>query len=118
MASAMRGKRGQTFFRDLIAALDAMPEKKLVSHVFEYQDGSVCALGALAKVRGIDLNLREMDPEDDSNAAVLAERLDIATCLARETIFENDQGHYDIETPESRWRRIRAWAVSNLRDAP
>jgi hypothetical protein len=30
VASAMRGKRGQAFFRDLVDALDAMPEKRLI----------------------------------------------------------------------------------------
>ena len=31
VASATRGKRGQQFFRDLIAALDAMPTKVLIT---------------------------------------------------------------------------------------
>lgn len=31
IASATRGKRGQRFFRDLVTALDAMPEKALVA---------------------------------------------------------------------------------------
>lgn len=29
--SAIRGKRGQAFLRELIAALDAMPEKALIT---------------------------------------------------------------------------------------
>jgi hypothetical protein len=30
VASALRGKRGQTFLRDLVEALDAMPERRLI----------------------------------------------------------------------------------------
>lgn len=29
--SAIRGKRGQAFLRELLAALDAMPEKRLIA---------------------------------------------------------------------------------------
>lgn len=39
VASAIRGKRGQAFLREALAALDAMPEKQLISHdlvAFEY----------------------------------------------------------------------------------
>lgn len=37
--SALRGKRGQAFLREALAALDAMPEKRLITHdliAFEY----------------------------------------------------------------------------------
>lgn len=60
--SAMRGKRGQRFFRDLIAALDALPEKKLVKNELETKGGAVCALGALARLRGVVLT--GLDTED------------------------------------------------------
>lgn len=43
VASATRGKRGQRFFRDLVAALDAMPEKRLIRDALE-ADGEVCAI--------------------------------------------------------------------------
>lgn len=48
--SALRGKRGQAFLRDLIAALDAMPEKRLVSGDLQDETGCVCALGALGRL--------------------------------------------------------------------
>ena len=138
VASAIRGKRGQQFFRDLVAALDAMPDKRLVRHDFETARGSVCALGSLAKARGVADGLKDMDPEDGSNAEVLASRLNIAECLAREVIYENDElgvtytygyrggvkpvrGHSRTsayhETDKERWKRMRAWAASKIRDA-
>lgn len=42
VASAIRGKRGQAFLRDLLAALDAMPEKRLIAGTFERDDGDMC----------------------------------------------------------------------------
>lgn len=132
MASATRGKRGQKFFRELLDALDAMPVKELHAEVFdEPMDGRVCALGALARVKGIDAT--KFDPEDDYAAEVLAGKFDVATCLTRETIYANDEGfhakyirldHYRdhgvgfaflMERPDERWQRMRDWAASHIK---
>src|SRR6185295_11408998 len=61
VASAIRGARGQTFLKEILAALDAMPEKKLIANELE-EDGQVCALGALGKARGLDM--AGIDPEN------------------------------------------------------
>ena len=50
--SAMNGKRGQAFLRELLDALDALPEPKLIDHDLVRYDGSTdtnlfCALGAV-----------------------------------------------------------------------
>ncbi len=67
---ATRGKRGQRFFRDLVAALDAMPEKALIVGELEEEQGSVCALGALRKAKGVALEpLRDSDWADTSGGA-------------------------------------------------
>lgn len=64
VASATRGKRGQRFFRDLVAALDALPEPRLVPNELETSEG-VCALGALGKLRAVTLpKLSHEDGED------------------------------------------------------
>ena len=111
VAMAMRGKRGQRFFRDLVAALDAMSDKCLVAEAFQ-EDGDVCALGCLMRARGLDV------PEGDNvEAECAAEPLDIARSLANETTYENDECGPHRETPEERWVRMRKWAVSNLREA-
>lgn len=109
VASAMRGKRGQQFFRDLIDALDALPEKRLVRNELETKEGSVCALGALGKARGVDL--ATIDTEDWTK---LGETFGIASQLAQEVMFNNDEPGYT--TPEERWLAIRDWAVRSLRD--
>ena len=66
VASASRGKRGQQFFRDLLAAMDAMPEKRLITHELE-EDGEVCAIGALCRARGVDM--ATIDPEEPEEVA-------------------------------------------------
>jgi hypothetical protein len=108
VASAIRGKRGQKLLRDLLAALDAMPEKRLIAD--ELVDGcGVCALGALGQARGMDLS--KLDPE---NASEVATMFDIAKPLAKEIVFENDEAFYFNETPEHRWTRMRAWVARHI----
>lgn len=110
IASATRGKRGQAFFRALIDALDAMPEKRLVADDLQKQDGSVCALGCLGKARGVDL--RSVVTEDWDK---LGELFDIAPQLAQEVMYINDElAHRD----EDRWRIVRDWAAKQIRVAP
>jgi len=106
--SALRGKRGQAFLRELIAALDAMPEKKLIDHDLVRPDGAVCAIGAVGLRRGIDMT--KVDPE---NHAAVAEMFGIADAMAREIFYLNDEAMYD-PTPEARWAAMRQWAERNL----
>lgn len=109
VASAARGQRGQRLFREMLAALDAMPEKALVAGELATNDGDVCALGALGVARGIDMG--KIDPEDP---AQVGEAFDIADCLAQEIVYMNDEwGDYG-ETPEQRWARMRKWVAGKI----
>lgn len=113
IASATRGKRGQKFFRDLVVALDAMPEKSLVAGDLETEDGEVCALGALGRHKGAD-----MSDVETTDYEALGATFDIADQLAQETMYWNDEaGPYKGETPEARWTRVRAWAAKQIRSA-
>jgi hypothetical protein len=105
---ATEGKRGQKFFRDLVAALDAMPEKKLTKSALETKDGAVCALGALGRARGVELP--ELDTYDHD---ALAEAFNIASQLAAETMYENDERH--CRSDEDRWVSVRDWAARQIR---
>lgn len=111
IASATRGKRGQAFFRSLLAALDAMPQKRLVEGALQDAEGSVCALGCLGKARGVDLNRVDTHDWDE-----LGELFDIAPQLAQEVMYVNDEWRRD--TPEARWLRVREWAAQQIRVAP
>lgn len=108
------GKRGQAFLRDLLGALDALPEKRLIADDLEHQ-GEVCAIGALGKARGIDM--KGIDPED---AKCVAKMFGITAILAREIVFENDEGAgywaREKETPEARWQRMREWVSGHIKN--
>lgn len=111
VASSIRGKRGQAFLRELIEALDALPEKRLIAH--ELQDGcEVCAIGSVGLRRGVDMS--RLDPDDSSTVAGV---FGIAEPLVREIEYENDEGAIWNDTPEKRWQRMRDWAVCNLKKA-
>jgi hypothetical protein len=110
IASATRGKRGQRFFRDLVAALDAMPVKRLIKNDIETVEGDVCALGALRRKRGV-----ELEPDDVCYPEILGDKFDIASQLAQETMFVNDEAGRRVETDEERWIRVRAWAAKQVR---
>lgn len=112
VASSIRGKRGQAFLRELLAALDAMPKKRLIVDELETADGEVCALGAVARARGLDL-IGKVDPDDHEH---IADRLGIADALAREIMAVNDDEWGWDRNPEERWKRVRAWVAENIRE--
>lgn len=107
VASSIRGRRGQVFLTDLLRALDAMPEKRLIAEALD-RDGEVCALGALAAAKKIDVST--VDPE---NYDVVASLFDIAECLAQEVAFHNDEAWGDL-SPERRWVKMRAWVAARV----
>jgi hypothetical protein len=112
---ALKGKRGQAFFHDLAAALDAMPEKRLVAEELQTTEGEVCALGCLGKARGVDM--RDVDTEDHDK---LGKLFGIAPLLAREVMFMNDDDfgyRRDLKTPEDRWQYMREWVNKQLKAA-
>ena len=108
VASSIRGKRGQQFLQDLLVALDAMPVKELIAYELE-KNGEVCALGALGEARNIDMT--ELDPEEPGD---VASAFGIAPCLAREVMYENDEGPLK-ETAEQRWQRMRRWVIARIK---
>jgi hypothetical protein len=111
IASATRGKRGQAFFRALVDALDAMPEKRLAARALETSDGEVCALGCLGRARGLDLS--SIDTYDDEKLGGL---FDIAPCLTQEVMYMNDEAFYGAQTtPENRWQIVRDWAARQIK---
>jgi hypothetical protein len=139
VTSAIRGARGQAMLRELVKALDALPEKSLCSGDLVTADGDYCTLGALGLARGMDMT--KIDPEDRT---AVAQAFGIAEALAAEIMFENDEGGYSADDQQYfnflvcgpmrpweshlqlrwktnprggqiRWSRMRAWAVANLK---
>ena len=109
VTSAIKGKRGQTFLREMLAALDAMPVKRLIAADLE-RDGEVCAIGAVGKARGVDMS--KLDPED---SGPVADTFGIAAAMAREIVYTNDEGSWNPETPEARYERMRRWVASQIK---
>lgn len=114
VTSAIKGKRGQEFLYEMLHALAALPEPKLIANDLEAQ-GSVCALGAVGKARGIDMT--GIDPEDREK---VAEVFGIAPALAAEIVWMNDEaGRYwhsqDKEGEDrARFDRMRKWIEEHL----
>lgn len=110
--SAIRGKRGQAALRELLEALDAMPDKALIANSLVTTDGDCCALGALGIKRGLDMSGFDPDEYD-----VISDAFGLAPALIREIEYENDEGEWR-ETPEQRWYRMRRWAAKQIKPEP
>lgn len=111
--SAIRGKRGQAFLRELVASLDALPEKKLIEGELQNANGEVCAIGSVGRARGID-----MSSLDVYDSQAIAEVFGISEKLVREIEFINDDCVYarKDEKDVKRWEKVRDWAESELID--
>jgi hypothetical protein len=109
VASAIRGKRGQAFLKEMLQALDALPEKTLIDYDLK-RDGQFCAIGAVGHARGVDMS--DLDPEDIEHVAAT---FGIAAAMAREIVYENDEANWRIEMPEQRFERMRTWISQTIR---
>lgn len=121
--SAIGGKRGQAMLRDLLAALDAMPEKRLVAESLVTSDGEFCTLGALGHARGLDMT--KVDPEDYD---AVADMFGVNAKVVQEIVYENDEANewgwdkaecrsYPM-SPEERWKNMRDWVAKQIKAAP
>lgn len=108
VTSAIKGKRGQAFLKEMLQALEALPEKKLVEGLLDH-NGSVCALGAVFKQRQIDVT--NIDPDDSST---VASKLGIAESMAREIVYWNDEWCWN-ETNEERYARMVRWVRGEIK---
>lgn len=106
--NALSGKRGQSFLREMAASLDAMPEKMLIRGELVDSEGRCCAIGSVYLARGMDIDSIVYDL-----AHSVGKAMGIATSMAREIEYENDE--YDLpESPEERWKRMRRWVQRNI----
>lgn len=146
VTSAIKGKRGQAALREILAALDALPDKRLVADSLATAEGDYCTLGALGRARGLDM--AHIDPEDRQ---AVAQTFGVAEALAAEIMYLNDDVVVDwqwvdveicgpmppyhfppygrkehwrtVRVPnpcagEKRWRQMRNWVASQLNPAP
>lgn len=118
VASAINGKRGQAFLKEIIAALDAMPNKELITNTM-LRDGQVCTLGAVGVARGADMErLNRLAEYEDAEA--IASVFKISRAMAAEIMYLNDEGSevvgskWEKMSPARRWQRMRDWAEESL----
>lgn len=106
---AFNGRRGRAAMRELLSALDAMPDKRLTDGQIQDSEGCMCTMGVLAASRGMDLARVPYDPRE------LAAEVGLAQAMVREIISVNDDDFsWREETPEARWKRVRAWVASQV----
>lgn len=108
VAASIKGKRGQALLIELAEALDAMPEKKLISRDLKNENG-YCTLGVLGAKRG--LPIETLSPE---NYDEVSEAFGVAAPLVQEIVYLNDE---DCEgmTPEERWTQMRGWVHNKIK---
>lgn len=111
VASAIRGKRGQAFLREVLAIMDDTPEsdRHLIRGTLIDQDGCCCTIGLVCKARGIDVSVVDVD-----DAYQVGELVGIAYQMAAEIECWNDE-IFDDCTPEQRWQRMREWVEGKIR---
>lgn len=109
VTSAIRGKRGQAFLKEMLTALDTLEAKRLIRNDL-VRDGEVCAIGAVALARKTDVSA--VDPEDRDTVANV---FGIAPALAAEIVNMNDEYSDVEETPEERYDRMRQWILSEIK---
>ncbi len=146
VASAIRGKRGQGLLKELLAALDAMPEKELHRGSFATPEGEFCTLGVLGAARGTKMDDLG-DEEEGCDPDQVGERFNIAAPMAQEIMWLNDEmidefkwvtvelagpprrGYPDYGKPltgsmhvpvpdaaERRWQFMRNWVAEQIRE--
>lgn len=109
VASAIRGARGQKLLRDTLAALDDMPDKRLIAEELEYNN-EFCTLGAVLHFLGNDPTT--FDPEDHD---AIGEALDVPPCLVQEIEYLNDE--HAPSDPEKRWKYMRDKVAALIKPA-
>ena len=94
---SLEGRRGQALLIELVAALDAMQDKRLYPGSFATADGEFCTLGVLGAKRGTKMD--DLGDEDDCDPKEVGQRFGIAPAMAAEIMYVNDEYAAD----EWRW---------------
>ena len=117
----MLSARGQAFLRELLEALDTLPQKRLIPGALQ-QGREVCAIGAVGLKRCMDLTALDSNEQDE-----IAHAFGVSSMMVQEIAYWNDQGMeacvlgitdgggFKENTPEDRFGFVRAWVVSWLK---
>jgi hypothetical protein len=106
---SIHGNKGKEELRILREALLALPQKRLTYGALVEPDGEVCAIGAYARHKGIDLS--QFDPEDASDEAGVAAGM---PAMAAWKIVEMNDFEFAHLTPERRYSKMLEWVEQQL----
>lgn len=107
---SLHGKQGQEELRSLREALLALPDKRLIHGSLVDTDGEVCAVGAYARHKGLDL--QGFDPEDATDEVAVCAGM--PSLVAWKVVEMNDQQFHRRFTPEERYAGMLAWVEKQL----
>lgn len=118
---SIRSKAGQARLRELRVALEALSVKALEAETFAagtQEQPRVCALGAWAlhKCGGDIEKARAMVPSDADDFETF-DRLQPhgwPKLVVFEAIYMNDEGSWNVQTPEQRYAYIMRWLDENI----
>ena len=106
---SLRGRQGQVELKELRAALLALPQKRLILGLLEDEQGDLCAIGAYAKRKGLDLSKYDVD-SDTPDVGIEG---GMPRLVAWKVVEMNDI-EFDHLTPEKRYEQMLAWVESKL----
>lgn len=110
---AICGRRGQALLKDMLAALNALPHKRLIANELISTRGEVCAIASVMIARGIATDGYHFDDDPYNCAERIASKLNIATSLAQEIQHLNDEV-CECKTPEQRYEYIHSWVRQHI----
>ncbi len=106
---SLKGKQGQAELRQLRDALLALPDKRLILGLLINPEGEVCAVGAYARHKGLDLE--KFDPEEETD--VVGITAGMPRLVAWKVVEMNDK-RFDYLTPEMRYTKMLEWVERQL----
>jgi hypothetical protein len=115
---SLNGRAGQSELRALREALLKLPDKRLSQGSLVDEEGDVCAIGAYAKAKGLDLN--QFDPEEETDAVGI--EAGMPPLVAWKVVEMNDvefasHSHsFSPISPEQRYSKMLAWVESQIHD--
>lgn len=107
---SLQGKRGKAELIQLRDALLALPDKRLIHGSLIDEDGELCAIGAYAKHKGLDL--QKYDPEDATDEVGI--EAGMPDLVAWKVVEMNDEQYHSGFTPEQRYEAMLGWVERQL----
>jgi hypothetical protein len=106
---SLKGRQGQSELVVLRDALLALPDKRLIHGLLVDEEGAVCAIGAYADHKGMDLGM--FDPEDSTDEVGI--QAGMPSLVAWKVVEMNDM-QFRHMTPEQRYTRMLEWVERQI----